>query len=34
MEEQQISWTKIYLGLMGSLVLMIALMYTLKEIFS
>jgi hypothetical protein len=34
MEENQIPWTKIYLGLMASLVLMISLMYALTLAYS
>jgi hypothetical protein len=34
MEEKQIQWSKIYLALMGSLVVMIALMYWLTRAYS
>jgi hypothetical protein len=34
MEEKQIPWTKIYLGLMASLILMISLMYALTRAYS
>jgi hypothetical protein len=34
MEENQIPWTKIYLGLMVSLVVMISLMYALTLAYS
>ena len=34
MEEKQIPWTKIYLGLMASLILMISLMYALTLTYS
>ena len=34
MEGKQIQWSKIYLALMGSLVIMIALMYWLTRVYS
>jgi hypothetical protein len=34
MEEKQIQWSKIYLALMGSLVVMIALFYWLTRVYS
>jgi hypothetical protein len=34
MEEKQIQWSKIYLALMGSLAVMIALMYWLTRAYS
>jgi hypothetical protein len=34
MEEKQIPWTKIYLGLMISLVILISLMYALTLAYS
>jgi hypothetical protein len=34
MEEKQIPWTRIYLGLMVSLVLLISLMYALTLAYS
>ena len=34
MEDKQIPWTKIYVGLMASLVVMIGLMYWLTRAYS
>ena len=34
MEEKQFSWTRIYLGLMISLVIQISLMYALTLVYS
>jgi hypothetical protein len=34
MEEKQIPWTKIYLGLMASLAILISLMYALTLAYS
>jgi hypothetical protein len=34
MEEKQIQWSKIYLALMGSLIVMIGLLYWLTRAFS